>query len=102
MLVDSTIYIDLLRRGEDVRYVLRSSLLSGQLFVCGVVRVEVLRRNTHNCHAERVIRNIRLDAGSANGYPHLADGGGAGLEIGLTRSRPALDRHCDCLLCARR
>jgi len=43
MLVDSTIYIDLLRRGEDVRYVLRPSLLSGQLFVCGVVRAEVLR-----------------------------------------------------------
>jgi len=43
MLVDSTIYIDLLRRGEDVRFVLRSFLLSGQLFVCGIVRCEVLR-----------------------------------------------------------
>jgi predicted nucleic acid-binding protein len=43
MLVDSTIYIDLLRRGEDVRFVLRSFLLSDQLFVCGVVRCEVLR-----------------------------------------------------------
>ena len=43
MLVDSTIYIDLLRHGEDVRYVLRPSLLSGQLFVCEVVRAEVLR-----------------------------------------------------------
>jgi predicted nucleic acid-binding protein len=43
MLVDSTIYIDLLRRGEDVRFVLKSFLLSGQLFVCGVVRCEVLR-----------------------------------------------------------
>jgi predicted nucleic acid-binding protein len=43
MLVDSTIYIDLLRRGEDVPYVLRPSLLSGQLFVCGVIRAEVLR-----------------------------------------------------------
>jgi predicted nucleic acid-binding protein len=43
MLVDSTIYIDLLRRGEDVPYILRSSLLSGQLFICGVIRAEVLR-----------------------------------------------------------
>jgi predicted nucleic acid-binding protein len=43
MLVDSTIYIDLLRRGEDIPYVLRSSLLSGPLFVCGVIRAEVLR-----------------------------------------------------------
>ena len=43
MLVDSTIYIDLLRRGEDVPFLLRPALLGGQLFVCGVVRVEVLR-----------------------------------------------------------
>jgi predicted nucleic acid-binding protein len=43
MLVDSTIYIDLLRRGEDIPFVLRASLLSGQLFVCGVIRAEVLR-----------------------------------------------------------
>jgi predicted nucleic acid-binding protein len=43
MLVDSTIYIDLLRRGEDIPFVLRAFLLSGQLFVCGVIRAEVLR-----------------------------------------------------------
>src|SRR5258708_711113 len=43
MLVDSTIYIDLLRRGEDILYLLKPSLLSGQLFVCGVIRMEVLR-----------------------------------------------------------
>ena len=43
MLVDSTIYIDLLRRGEDVQFLLRPALLGGQLFVCGVVRAEVLR-----------------------------------------------------------
>jgi predicted nucleic acid-binding protein len=43
MLVDSTIYIDLLRRGEDILYVLKPSLLGGQLFVCGVIRMEVLR-----------------------------------------------------------
>jgi len=43
MLVDSTIYIELLRRGEDVPFLLRPALLGGQLFVCAVVRVEVLR-----------------------------------------------------------
>ena len=43
MLVDSTIYIDLLRRGEDVQFLLRPALVGGQLFVCGVVRAEVLR-----------------------------------------------------------
>jgi predicted nucleic acid-binding protein len=43
MLVDSTVYIDLLRRGEDILYVLKPTLLSGQLFVCGVIRMEVLR-----------------------------------------------------------
>jgi predicted nucleic acid-binding protein len=43
MLVDSTIYIDLLRRGEDVPFVLRPSLIGGQLFICGVIRAEVLR-----------------------------------------------------------
>src|SRR5262249_20725001 len=43
MLVDSTIYIDLLRRGEDIPFVLSPLLLSGELFSCGVIRVEVLR-----------------------------------------------------------
>jgi predicted nucleic acid-binding protein len=43
MLIDSTIYIDLLRRGEDIPFVLRTFLLSDQLFSCGVVRAEVLR-----------------------------------------------------------
>jgi predicted nucleic acid-binding protein len=43
MLVDSTIYIDLLRSGEDIPFILRPSLLSGQLFICGVIRAEVLR-----------------------------------------------------------
>jgi predicted nucleic acid-binding protein len=43
MLVDSTIYIDLLRRGEDIPFVLRPFLLSRQLFICGVIRAEVLR-----------------------------------------------------------
>jgi predicted nucleic acid-binding protein len=43
MLVDSTVYIDLLRRGEDVPFLLKPALLGGQLLVCGVVRLEVLR-----------------------------------------------------------
>ena len=43
MLIDSTIYIDLLRHGEDIPFVLRPFLLSGQLFICGVIRAEVLR-----------------------------------------------------------
>ena len=43
MLVDSIIYIDLLRRGEDVPFLLRPFLLSGELFSCGVIRAEVLR-----------------------------------------------------------
>jgi predicted nucleic acid-binding protein len=43
MIVDSTIYIDLLRRGEDVPFLLRPFLLSGELFSCGVIRAEVLR-----------------------------------------------------------
>jgi predicted nucleic acid-binding protein len=47
MLIDSTTYIDLLPRGEDVQEdvpcVLRPFLLSGQLFICGVIRAEVLR-----------------------------------------------------------
>ena len=43
MLVDSTIYIELLRRGEDLPFVLRPYLVNNQLFTCGVVRVEVLR-----------------------------------------------------------
>ncbi|MBV8212536.1 MAG: PIN domain-containing protein [Verrucomicrobia bacterium] len=43
MLVDSTIYIDWLRRGEDLAFVLKPYLISDQLFVCGMVRAEVLR-----------------------------------------------------------
>jgi predicted nucleic acid-binding protein len=43
MLVDLTVYIDLLWRGEDIPYILRPYLLSGQLFTCGVIRAEVLR-----------------------------------------------------------
>ena len=43
MLVDSTVYIDLLRHGEDIPFVLRPFLLSEQLFICGVIRAEVLR-----------------------------------------------------------
>src|SRR5260221_13600124 len=43
MLVDSTIYIDLLRQGEDILYVLKPPLLGGQLFFCGFIRMEGLR-----------------------------------------------------------
>lgn len=43
MLIDSTIYIDCLRRGEDLAFVLKPYLISDQVFVCGIVRAEVLR-----------------------------------------------------------
>ncbi len=42
-LVDSAVYIDILRAGKDVRQVLLPFLLSGELYNCGVVRAEVLR-----------------------------------------------------------
>ena len=43
MFVDSTIYIELLRRGEDLLFILKPYLIADQLFTCGLVRVEVLR-----------------------------------------------------------
>jgi predicted nucleic acid-binding protein len=43
MLVDLTIYIDWLRRGEDLAFVLKPYLISDQVLVCGIVRAEVLR-----------------------------------------------------------
>jgi predicted nucleic acid-binding protein len=43
MLIDATIYIELLRRGEDLPFILRPYLIANQLFTCGVVRAEVLR-----------------------------------------------------------
>jgi predicted nucleic acid-binding protein len=43
LLVDSAVYIDLLRAGVDVRQRLLPALSSGDLYNCGVVRAEVLR-----------------------------------------------------------
>ena len=43
LLVDSAVYIDLLRAGIDVRQRLLPALQAGELYNCGVVRAEVLR-----------------------------------------------------------
>ncbi len=43
ILVDSAIYIGLMRSGQDPRLVLAPYLLAGRLYNCGVVRAEVLR-----------------------------------------------------------
>ena len=43
ILVDSAIYIGLMRSGQDPRQVLAPYLLAGRLYNCGVVRAEVLR-----------------------------------------------------------
>lgn len=43
ILVDSSIYITLLRAGVDVRQRLIDHLRAGRLYNCGVVRAEVLR-----------------------------------------------------------
>lgn len=43
MLIDSTFFIDALRRRQDVRFLLRPWLIAGQLWTCGVVRAEVVR-----------------------------------------------------------
>jgi predicted nucleic acid-binding protein len=43
LLVDSSIYIDLLRKGEDVGTRLRDLVDAGTLLTCGIVRIEVLR-----------------------------------------------------------
>ncbi|MCX6997600.1 MAG: PIN domain-containing protein [Kiritimatiellaeota bacterium] len=43
MLVDSTVYIDLLRQRQDPRAVLAHLLRSGGLRCCEIVRLEVLR-----------------------------------------------------------
>ena len=44
MLIDSTFYIDTLRRKLDVRYLLKAWLVGSQLWTCGVIRTEVVRR----------------------------------------------------------
>lgn len=43
LLVDTSVYIDHLRAGEDIRQALMPFLRAGVLFNCGVVRAEVLR-----------------------------------------------------------
>ena len=43
LLVDSSIYIDLLRAGLDVGLRLRSWIEHGSAYTCGIIRVEVLR-----------------------------------------------------------
>jgi predicted nucleic acid-binding protein len=43
ILVDSAIYIGLMRSGQDPRQVLVPYMMSGELYNCGVVRAEVLR-----------------------------------------------------------
>ena len=43
ILVDSAVYIDRLRAGQDIRQELMPYLANGMLFNCGVVRGEVLR-----------------------------------------------------------
>lgn len=43
ILVDSAVYIGLLRAGTDIRQRLLPAMLAGELYNCGVVRAEVLR-----------------------------------------------------------
>jgi predicted nucleic acid-binding protein len=43
ILVDSATYIDLMRAGHDPRQVLLPFMMAGELYNCGIVRVEVLR-----------------------------------------------------------
>ncbi|MFZ4774594.1 MAG: PIN domain-containing protein [Terrimicrobiaceae bacterium] len=43
ILVDTSVYIDHLRAGEDIRQLLMPFLRAGLLFNCGVIRAEVLR-----------------------------------------------------------
>ncbi|MCL4177263.1 MAG: PIN domain-containing protein [Verrucomicrobia bacterium] len=47
ILVDSTHYISLLRKGLDPRYKLAGWAASGRLHGCGVIRAEVLRGCRH-------------------------------------------------------
>jgi predicted nucleic acid-binding protein len=43
LLVDSSVYIDLLRAGLDVGLLLRNRIDDGSVYTCGIIRVEVLR-----------------------------------------------------------
>jgi predicted nucleic acid-binding protein len=43
LLVDSSVYIDLLRSGQDVAFRLRDRITNGSALTCGIIRIEVLR-----------------------------------------------------------
>jgi predicted nucleic acid-binding protein len=43
LLVDSSVYIDLLRSGKDVASVLQDRINEGSALTCGIIRIEVLR-----------------------------------------------------------
>jgi predicted nucleic acid-binding protein len=43
ILVDSSIYIDLLRAGQDVGLRFRDRIDDGSICTCGIIRIEVLR-----------------------------------------------------------
>ncbi len=43
ILVDTAIYIDRLRAGQDIRQELMPYLASGMLYNCGIIRCEVIR-----------------------------------------------------------
>lgn len=43
LLVDSSVYIDLLRSGQDVAFRLRDHITDGSALTCGIIRIEVLR-----------------------------------------------------------
>ena len=47
ILVDSTIYISMLRQGQDPRHELAGWAASGWLHGCGIIRAEVLRGCRH-------------------------------------------------------
>ncbi len=42
-IVDSTVYIDLMRTGQDPRQLLLPAVKAGRLYGCGIIRAEVLR-----------------------------------------------------------
>jgi predicted nucleic acid-binding protein len=43
LLVDSSVYIDLLRSGNDIASLLRDRITDGSALTCGIIRIEVLR-----------------------------------------------------------
>jgi predicted nucleic acid-binding protein len=43
LLVDSSVFIDLLRSGKDVASMFRDRIADGSALTCGIIRIEVLR-----------------------------------------------------------